>query len=140
VATFIMSFDVWHAELPRIEIYGTGGSLSVPDPNTFGGPVRTRISTETEWQEVPVTLPHTQDSRGLGLSEMVAAIAEGRPGRASGALGLHALEIMHAVHEASGSERYVNLRWPAPRPEPLPMQTEGERAQGRTEASPGSDG
>ena len=40
--TIITSFDVWAANLPRIEIYGTEGSLSVPDPNTFGGPVRIR--------------------------------------------------------------------------------------------------
>ena len=40
VATVMTSFDVWEAELPRIEIYGSKGSLSVPDPNTFGGPVR----------------------------------------------------------------------------------------------------
>lgn len=119
VATFIMSFDIWHAELPRIEIYGTDGSLSVPDPNGFGGPVRTRGSQDNEWQEVPVTLPHAENSRGLGVSELVDAVGAGRLPRASGVLGIHALEIMHAVHDASGSERTVNLRWPAPRPQPL---------------------
>ncbi len=119
IATFVMSFDIWHAELPRIEIYGTEGSLSVPDPNGFGGPVRMRGSSEAAWQEVPVTLPHAENSRGLGLSEMMEAIAAGRQPRASGALGLHALEIMHAVHDASSAERYVTLRWPAARPQPL---------------------
>ncbi len=39
VATIITSFDVWKSNLPRIEIYGSEGTLSVPDPNTFGGPV-----------------------------------------------------------------------------------------------------
>ncbi len=125
VVTFVMSFDIWHAELPWIEIYGTGGSMSVPDPNGFGGPVRTRISTEKEWQDVPVTLPNAENSRGLGLSEMVEAIGEGRLCRASGALALHALEIMHAVHDASGTERYVSLRWPVARPEPLAMPASG---------------
>ena len=33
----ITSFDVWAHQLPRIEIYGSEGTLSVPDPNTFGG-------------------------------------------------------------------------------------------------------
>lgn len=37
VGTLIMSFDVWGATLPWIEIYGTEGTLRVPDPNTFGG-------------------------------------------------------------------------------------------------------
>jgi predicted dehydrogenase len=123
VATFVMSFDVWHAELPRIEIYGSDGTLSVPDPNTFGGPVRIRGSTDTEWQDVPVPARYRENSRGLGLSEMVDAIREARPHRASGALGLHVLEIMHAVHDASAAGRYTTLRFPADRPAALPADT-----------------
>ncbi len=119
VATFVMSFDVWHSGLPRIEIYGSEGTLSVPDPNTFGGPVRIRGLSETEWREVPVPPALAENCRGLGLSEMAAAIEEGRPHRASGTLALHALEIMHAVHEASSSERYSTLKFPAPRPQPF---------------------
>jgi predicted dehydrogenase len=119
VATFVLSFDIWHAQLPRIEIYGTEGSLSVPDPNTFGGPVKVRGSTDGEWSEVQVPPLYADNSRGLGLSEMIHAIREGRPHRASGELALHALEIMHAVHDASSSERYVTLRAPAGRPEPF---------------------
>ena len=91
----------------------------MPDPNTFGGPVRMRAGADKEWTDVPVELPWAENSRGLGLSEMVDAITAGRPHRASGSLALHALEIMHAVHDASSSERYVNLRYPVPRPEPL---------------------
>jgi predicted dehydrogenase len=119
VATFLMSFDVWHAQLPRIEIYGSEGSLSVPDPNTFGGPVRVRGSSDAEWREVDVPPAFSDNCRGLGVAEMVEAIRQGRAQRASGALALHALEIMHAVHEASSAERYSTLRFPAPRPEPF---------------------
>ena len=115
-----MSFDVWHAQLPHIEIYGSDGSLSVPDPNTFGGPVRIRAATDTEWRDVPVPSLYEDNSRGLGLSEMVEAMREDRPHRASGALGLHVLEIMHAVHDASSAERYAALRFSVNRPEPLP--------------------
>jgi predicted dehydrogenase len=114
--TFVMSFDVWHAVLPRIEIYGSEGSLSVPDPNSFGGPVRVRSATDAEWREVPLELPWADNSRGLGLADMAEGIRTGRPHRASGALGLHALEIMHAVHDASSSERYVHLKYPVERP------------------------
>jgi hypothetical protein len=35
-----MSFDVWAAQLPSIEVYGAAGTLSVPDPNYFAGDVR----------------------------------------------------------------------------------------------------
>jgi predicted dehydrogenase len=118
-ATVIMSFEVWHSTLPCIEVHGTDGSLLVPDPNGFGGPVKIRAPQDKEWREVPVELPYAENSRGLGLSEMVDAIGAGRPHRASGDLALHALEIMHALHEASSSGRAVNLRHQAPRPEPF---------------------
>jgi predicted dehydrogenase len=122
IATFLMSFDVWHAALPRIEIYGSEGSLSVPDPNTFGGPVRVREPKDAEWREVPVPPSYADNSRGLGLSEMADAILNDRPHRASGALALHALEIMHGVHDASSTERYAQLKFPVNRPEPFPDQ------------------
>ncbi len=79
VATIITSFDVWAANLPCIEIYGSEGSLSVPDPNTFGGPVRIRLAGDKEWREVPLTHGFTENSRGLGVADM----ASGDPGRAS---------------------------------------------------------
>jgi predicted dehydrogenase len=119
IATFLLSFDVWSKRLPHIEIYGSDGSLSVPDPNTFGGPVLIRTREESDWREVPITLPYAENSRGLGLSEMMKAVAAGRPHLASGALGMHALEIMHAVHDASGTGKAVTLRSPSPRPAPL---------------------
>lgn len=31
IGTIITSFDTWASKFPRIEIYGTKGSLSVPD-------------------------------------------------------------------------------------------------------------
>ncbi len=52
VANIITSFDVWGANLPRIEIYGTEGSLSVPDPNTFGGPVKLLRPRTSEWEDM----------------------------------------------------------------------------------------
>jgi predicted dehydrogenase len=122
VATFLMSFDVWHAQLPYIEIYGSEGSLSVPDPNTFGGPVRIRSAEDAEWRDIPVRhAKGSEDRRGLGLAEMADALQEGRQHRASGALGLHVLEIMHAVHDSSSGERHATLRFPVGRPEPCPV-------------------
>jgi predicted dehydrogenase len=55
IATLVMSFDVWSHNLPRIEIYGSEGTLSVPDPNIFGGPVKIRRAGADEWNEVPLT-------------------------------------------------------------------------------------
>lgn len=83
VATIVTSFDVWGHGLPRIEIYGSEGSLSVPDPNTFGGPVQIRKPGDAEWHEVPLT--HSAEvGRGIAVADMAYAIQSGRPHRSSG--------------------------------------------------------
>ncbi len=79
VGTLVTSFDVWGANVPRIEVYGTQGSLSVPDPNTFGGPVRLLRAGSKEWEEVPVTRPYAENSRGIGLADMATALRSGPP-------------------------------------------------------------
>ena len=88
VATLVTSFDVWAHETPRIEIYGTEGTLSVPDPNTFGGPVKLRKAGEESWTEVPLTHGYDNNSRGVGLADLAVAIKSGRPQRASGDSGV----------------------------------------------------
>lgn len=122
VGSIIMSFDSWHHELPRIEIYGTEGTLSVPDPNTFGGPVRLRRAGAEEWSTIPLTHKYATNSRGIGLADMAYAMRSGRPHRASGALAYHVLDIMEAIYEASNEERHVNLTSQLNRPEQLPFQ------------------
>lgn len=106
VATLITSFDIWGHNCPRIEIYGAEGSLSVPDPNTFGGPVKLLRSGAKEWEEIALTHEYAQNSRGLGVADMAMALRHQRAPRASGDIALHALEIMHGVHYASRDARY----------------------------------
>ena len=94
LATVIASFDVWAANLPRIEIYGSEGSISMPDPNTFDGPVQVKTAEDEEWRDVPLVNGHTDNSRGLGVRDMAAAIRENRPHRASSEMGFHVLDLM----------------------------------------------
>lgn len=122
VVSLTTSFDVWASEVPRIEIYGTEGTLSAPDPNTFGGPVRLRRAGEKSWQEIPVTRHYTENSRGLGVADLAYALRSGRPARAGGALAYHVLDTMQAFHEASDSAQYVLLSSTCERPAPLPAQ------------------
>jgi len=110
VGTLITSFDVCSHSLPRIEIYGTEGSMQVPDPNTFGGPVRVRLAADDDWRQVPLLGNHAENSRGLGLADMALAIGEGRPHRASGELAFHVLDIMHGIHDASAGGRYYTVK------------------------------
>jgi predicted dehydrogenase len=49
--TFCMSWDVWRHGHPAIELYGTDGSLRVPDPNFFGGAVEL-TERSGDWQTI----------------------------------------------------------------------------------------
>ena len=121
IATIVTSFDVWSAEVPRIEIYGTAGSLSVPDPNSFGGPVRVRRAGANEWSEIPLTHGYATNSRSLGVADMAYALRTHRPARASGELTYHVLDIMHAVHDASLAGKHINLASTCAQPAPFPL-------------------
>ena len=109
VGTMVTSFDVWGSELPRLEIYGTEGTLGAPDPNTFGGPVRVLRAGATEWSEVPLVHSSSLNNRGIGLADMADALRAGRPHRANGALAYHVLDIMHAFYDAADQGRHVEL-------------------------------
>jgi predicted dehydrogenase len=121
IGSILTTFDVWAAELPRIEIYGTEGSLSVPDPNGFGGPVRVRRAGAAAWSEVPLTHGYAENSRGIGVADMAMAIRSRRAHRASGELALHVLDIMQAIHEAQDKGRRIELTTTCKRPAPLPL-------------------
>jgi predicted dehydrogenase len=120
VGTLITSFDVWAHTLPRIEIYGSEGSLSVPDPNTFGGPVRLMRAGEKAWTEMPLT--HSAEvGRGIGVADMAYALACGRPHRASGDLAYHVLDLFHAIEDSARTGRRVNVKSRVAKPAPLPL-------------------
>ena len=120
VGTLTTSFDVWSSEAPHIEIFGSEGSLSVPDPNGFGGPVRLRLKGDKEWREVPHSAGFSANGRGLGPSDMAEAIRTSRPHRASGELAYHVLDLMQAFHDASAAGRHVMLESTCERPAPMP--------------------
>lgn len=119
IASMIMSFDVWKHNLPRIEIYGSEGSLSVPDPNGFGGPVQILKAGEREWQDVPLT--HSDEvSRGIGAADMAMGIGRGRAHRATGEMAYHVLDVMHAFYDASNQQQYISIESTCVQPRPLP--------------------
>ncbi|MCL6604796.1 MAG: Gfo/Idh/MocA family oxidoreductase [Paenibacillus sp.] len=123
IGTLITSFDIFGgSELPFIEIYGTEGTIQVPDPNTFGGPVRIRRMGESEWNEQPLLPGYDQNTRGIGPADMAYAIQTGRPHRASGELAYHVLEAMWAFHESSDSHTYYEMKSTCTRPAALPVE------------------
>jgi predicted dehydrogenase len=122
IATLVASFDVWASQVPRIEIYGSEGTLSLPDPNTFSGPVHVRMAGDSEWKEMPLLYGNTGNSRGIGVADMAEAIRQSRQHRANGEMAYHVLDIMHAFQEASDQGQHVALSSTCERPEPLPRE------------------
>lgn len=121
VGAIITSFDVWASQLPRIEIYGSLGTLSVPDPNTFGGPVFIKKARDKEWKEMPLSHGYTENSRGIGVADMAYALRTGRSHRANGELTYHVLDVMHAFHDASKEGKHIMVQSTCQRPAALPV-------------------
>ena len=120
VASMIASFDVHaHSLLPRIEIYGSEGTLSVPDPNTFGGPVKV-YTPSRDWEEIPLTHSDTV-SRGIGVADMAYALRINREHRASGQQAYHVVEAMEAFYKSSETGQFVELTSLYERPASLPV-------------------
>ncbi|WP_108395695.1 Gfo/Idh/MocA family protein [Devosia submarina] len=119
VVQVTMSFDVaGHKHVP-LEIYGTEGSLVVPDPNFFGGQIEL-LKKGGEWQRVDTDMPYADGNyRSIGLADMAHAIASDRPHRANGDLALHVLEVMEAFDVSSRTGQVVNISTPVERPIPL---------------------
>ncbi|MFD0696066.1 Gfo/Idh/MocA family protein [Paenibacillus sp. GCM10027628] len=123
IATLVTSFDInGGTQLPNIEIYGSHGSLRVPDPNTFGGPVYIR-KTGTDWEPIPLTHGYADNSRGLGVAAMAQALLTGQNDahRANGELAYHVLEAMHGFHDASDTGTHYKMKSSCEKPEPLPV-------------------
>lgn len=96
------SFDVWRNRMPLLEIYGTEGSLGLPDPNGFDGPVLISRKGE-DWVEVALDPGRSDNGRGMGLVDLAVAARTGGEPRASGDLAFHVLDIMQSILEASDS-------------------------------------
>jgi predicted dehydrogenase len=126
VGTILMSFDVWNAQLPRIEIYGSEGTLSVPDPNGTGGPVKFYRPGMNDWSEIPITHPYGTDAysgygRGLGVADLAYAVRTGRAVRPSGQMAYHIVDIMESIHDAAREGKCIDLTTTCAQPKAMPL-------------------
>lgn len=128
LSTLLMSFDVWAADLPRIEVYGTGGSLSVPDPNGFHGPVRIFRAGAESWADQPESGGYPNAARGYGLSDLARALRTGGTPRANGLLAFHVLDVMESLLTAAETGTSITITSDVDRPAPVPFGARPEEA------------
>ena len=132
-----VSFDVINHQRNDIELYGTKGSIIVPDPNMFGGPVSTSFSESGEWIEHSVEemrlgkiniTNHSGRSneaskqsnyRGAGLSEMIYAIENNIKHRCNADLALHVLEMIESTIKSAESNSKIQLQTTCSKPKPF---------------------
>ncbi|RCX16048.1 putative dehydrogenase [Anaerobacterium chartisolvens] len=144
VANINMSFDMWKSKLPCIEIHGTDGSMAVPDPNMFGGPVKIirgesmiaavdGLSTGEAvmkfhspevadlYKEVPMPYYYVHNSRGLGILDMAYAIVNGRRHRTNAELAYHVLEALISFDISAKEGTVYNMKSTCERPDSMPV-------------------
>jgi predicted dehydrogenase len=118
--TIAMSFDVARHRHKPLELYGSEGAMSVPDPNFFGGDIEL-ASAADDWRKVTTEHAYADGNyRIIGVADMAQAIRSGRPHRASGELAFHVLEVMEAVQRSSDEGRLVEVESRPARPAMLP--------------------
>lgn len=134
ISSFTQSFDVWETNGATLVVYGTEGTLRLPDPNTFGGPIqlldRKNLQRPDDdkpfygqglpgWQDVPLTYGDTENSRGLGLADLAAGLRTGEAHRASAEMAYHVLDIMVSVLESAEKGQHIAIESTMERPAPV---------------------
>ena len=132
-----ISFDVENHGRNHMELYGTNGSIIVPDPNMFGGPVIISKELGSEWNEYFVEdkylgktniinktvrsneAPKQANYRGVGLSDMIYSIENNTKHRCNGDLALHVLDIIESTINAAEKGEEISLHTTCNKPEPF---------------------
>ena len=136
-----MSYDEWKSDLPGLEFYGTEGVIFAPDPNTMMGPIRLLkakdFTAEVEsknavyekletiygpdsfglFREIETVEPRFGNQRGIGVSDMADAIAEGRKARVSADVCLHITEAINAFNVCAETGLPYKMTTACERPE-----------------------
>ncbi|HET6534129.1 MAG TPA: Gfo/Idh/MocA family oxidoreductase [Actinoplanes sp.] len=120
LTTMIMSFDSWATHLPPIEIHGSAGTLSVPDPNYFDGAVQVSTEEVGGWSVLAPDAGYAGAGRGVGLLDLSDALAGDRPHRAAVDVALHVLDVMESMQTSARTGEPVPITTTCRRPEGIP--------------------
>ena len=130
IITMISSWDVWSDEQKPMELYGTEGSIKVPDSNSFFGEIEI-LKKEGEFEKIsswdhPFSHPNQEQESGMianyrsaGLSDLAFSIQKQITPRCNIELLTHTVEIMVSILRSSEKGQAISLKTTCERPEPL---------------------
>lgn len=126
IITLLASWDVIANTQPIMELYGTEGTMNIPDPNFFGGVLTTTARKSDpvaqSWDH-PFSVPNVEGDRanyrGAGLADMALAIASGQPHRCNDAFATHVVEVMTSILAAGEADQVMTMKTTCTRPETL---------------------
>lgn len=128
IVTIGASWDVAAHGHHNIELYGTDGSIFVPDPNFFGGDLITANIAGERSNVTPWDHPFGKANQGLdtdqpranyraaGLADMMASIDGGYRARCGLDVALHAVDVMTSLLKAGESGQVLTLSTTCERP------------------------
>ena len=128
--SFSASWDVWHHKRNHFELYGTKGTLYVPDPNFFGGTVEVALAggeahVQSPWDHPFGKINQNHNGRDLanyrtaGLADMAQAHMEGRDHRCSLERTLHGVDVMTSILKSGETGQFITLTTTCTRPAAL---------------------
>lgn len=102
-----------------VDAHGSEGSLSVPDPDTFDGPVE--LWRGGAWEPLPPSAGYAGSAGGYGLADLAWALEAGRPHQVSAELARHVLDVMLTLLDAARERTSLPVGTTCSRPEPVPF-------------------
>ncbi len=119
LGTLFTTFDVHYPTQARLEVYGSEGTMILPDPNNFGGPIKIFRPETGKFDELPLLFDYATDSRALGLADMACSLQSGRTARCGSQQVYHVLEVLTGLEKSSKSGKWVEVNTPYERPAPM---------------------
>ena len=118
------SFDIWKSTMPMMEVYGSDGTLCVPDPNMSGGipkiyrreqalaKVIGGVDTgEGQFFALPELYQNVGIyTRGLGVLDLARAIVNDTENLANGTMATHVIEIITGIMESAKNGTVYSMK------------------------------
>lgn len=118
IGQVVFSFQAARSNPPTLEVTGTHGGITLPDPNKFAG--TTSLWTHDPNTPTEIDSGPAEHTRGIGVVELARAIRAGVPERTSGDLAYHILDVMVAIASSATSHLPVDVTSSVEPAPPLP--------------------